>query len=88
MGTKKSDRATIDKSIIEGLRFADDLKHYNLLKKNSKVKKIASKVIGEYADITSEQDFMKSGLKVTKELSPKYHDLFIVFILSNISRHA
>ena len=76
MGTKKINRVTIDKSIIEGLRFADDLKNFNALKKNPKVKKLASKVIGEFADITSEQDFMKSGLKVTKELSPKYHDLF------------
>ena len=66
----------IDKKIIEGFRFAEDLKLYKQLTKSKKVTKLAKDIIGEHAGHRSEETFMKTGLKITKEISPKYYELF------------
>ena len=67
---------TVDRNVITGLRFAEDVKYYNILKKNKKVTNMAKDVIGEFTDIRSESNFMKTGLKVTNEIAPRYFNLF------------
>ena len=67
---------SINKNIIEGFRFSEDLKNFNILKKDRKLTKLASQLIKEYSHTSSEQSFMRSGFKVSKELSPRYHKLF------------
>ena len=67
---------TVDRNVITGLRFAEDVKYYNILKKNKKVTNMAKDIIGEFTDIRSESNFMKTGLKVTNEIAPRYFNLF------------
>ncbi len=66
----------IDREIVEGLRFSEDLKLFKQLTKNRKITKLAKGVIKEDADHRSEETFMRTGLRVTKEISPKYFKLF------------
>ena len=67
---------SINKDIIEGFRFSEDLKNFNILKKDRKITRLASQFIKEYENTSSEQSFMRSGFKVSKDLSPRYHKLF------------
>lgn len=63
------------KTLVEGVRFAEDIRYFQFLRNKDFVRKVSDRFIDEVSDVTVEPDFLNNSLRVTQTIAPDFYRL-------------
>jgi len=63
------------KSLVEGIRFAEDLRYFEFLKNKNFIRKVTDRIIEEGVGLAVDREFRNSSLRITREIGTDFSNL-------------